>query len=49
MSDIAQLRKPDGCVDEIAKDDLAGFHIAGEKVFNPLAKKRLTKTIIGSR
>ncbi|MGB6484780.1 MAG: hypothetical protein WBE86_14945 [Candidatus Acidiferrales bacterium] len=43
MSDIAQLGKSDGRIDEIAKDDLPGFHIAGKKILNPLAQERLAK------
>jgi hypothetical protein len=44
MSDIAQLRKSDCRIDEISKDHLPGFDIAGEKILNALAQKRLAKT-----
>lgn len=43
MSDVAQFRESDCCIDEIAKNDLSGFHIAGEKVLDPFAKKRFAK------
>ena len=44
MRDFAQLVESHGCLDEIAQNDLAGFNVAGEKVFDPLAQERLAKT-----
>jgi hypothetical protein len=44
MGDFAQFGKADRRVDEIAKDDLSRFHVAGEKIVNPLAQKHLTKS-----
>jgi hypothetical protein len=43
MRDFAQSWESDCGVDEIAKDNLSGFNITRQKVFNPLAQKRLTK------
>lgn len=43
---IAQFSKADGGVDEIAKNDLAGFHVTGKKVFNALAEKRFAEARI---
>ena len=43
MRDFAQFVESHGCIDEIAQNDLAGFNITGEKVFDALALKRLTK------
>jgi len=33
-------------VDEIAKNDLAGFHVTGKKVFDSLSEQRLAETWI---
>src|SRR5256885_14216301 len=43
MRNVAQFGKSNGCVDEIAKNDLAGLHIAGKKVFDSFAEKRFPK------
>jgi hypothetical protein len=44
MGDFAQFGKPHCGVDEIAKDDLPCFDIAGKKILKPLAQKRFAKT-----
>lgn len=46
MGDFAQFGKAYCRVNEIAKDNLSGFHIAGKKILNPLAQERLAKTSI---
>src|SRR5260370_28147969 len=46
MGTVAQFSKSNGGVDEIAKNDLAGFHVPGKKVFDALSEKRLAKTRI---
>ena len=43
FANITQLGKSNCRVDEIAKDNLPGFHIAGKEVFDALAEKRLAK------
>src|SRR2546423_15206309 len=43
MRNVAQFGKSNRCIDEIAKNDLAGFHVTREKVFNSFAEKRLAK------
>jgi hypothetical protein len=44
MGDFAQFWESDCGVDEIAKDDLPCFNIAGKTILNPLAQERLAKT-----
>ncbi len=43
MRDIAQFRKSDCCIDEIAKNDLSGFDSGGEKALDPFAKRHFVK------
>lgn len=44
MGSIAEFGKANGGIDEIAQDDLAGFHVTGNKAFDTLTEKRLAKT-----
>ena len=46
MGNVAQFSKANCGIDEIAQDDLAGFHVTGKKVFDSLAEKRLAKARI---
>src|SRR6266566_4522808 len=46
MRNVAQFRKANCGVNEIAQYDLAGFHVTREKVFDALSEKRLAETRI---
>jgi hypothetical protein len=43
---VAELRESNRSVYEVAKDDLAGFHVTGKKVFDSLPEKRFAKARI---
>jgi hypothetical protein len=43
MDYVAEFRKTNRGIDEIAKDDLAGLHVAGKKVFDSLSEKGFAK------
>jgi hypothetical protein len=46
LGNAAQFGKTNRGVDEIAKNDLPGFHVAGKKVFDSFAEERLAKARI---
>src|SRR5882762_3843034 len=46
MGDLAQFRKSNCGVDEIAQYDLAGLHVTGKKVLDSFPEKRLAETRI---
>jgi len=44
MGNVAQFRESNRRIDEIAKNDLPGFHVTGKKVFDSFSQKCLAET-----